>query len=170
MLVAGVNSSFSSSVSQLYLETDMVLRLITLTTLHIKQCGHMWYVVKGLVDSSFPLFSPSSVCSILSVVGFVFAMCVAMTVAAHGGALAGFGIALISKPILFEVRLNSSPPHTDVHVTLPYHVVIPQMFDETAARTHIELKYCNTSETVDNCVNHVYTIARFCFWIIGIIG
>ena len=52
--------------------------------------------------------SPSTVCSTLSVVGFIFAICVASTVAAQGGAVAGLGIALLSKPILFEVRAQCS--------------------------------------------------------------
>lgn len=51
------------------------------------------------------------VCSTLSIFGFIIAMCVAMTVAAHGGALAGLGIALVSKPILFEVSL-----HVHLHI------------------------------------------------------
>ena len=42
----------------------------------------------------------------LSLVGFVFSICVATTVAAKGGAVAGLGIALVSKPIMFEVHTH----------------------------------------------------------------
>lgn len=45
-------------------------------------------------------------CSLFSVFGFVFAFCVAWTVAAQAGALAGLGLAFVSKPILFEVILT----------------------------------------------------------------
>lgn len=51
----------------------------------------------------FVLFS--SVCAIFSVFGFVFAFCVAWTVAAQSGAMAGLGLAFVSKPILFEVDI-----------------------------------------------------------------
>ena len=46
----------------------------------------------------------SAVCAIFSVVGFIFSCCLATTVAAQSGALAGLGVAFISKPILFEVH------------------------------------------------------------------
>lgn len=49
-------------------------------------------------------FSPQhTVCAMFSVVGFVFSCCLACSVAAQSGALAGLGVAFISKPILFEV-------------------------------------------------------------------
>ena len=44
-----------------------------------------------------------TVCAMFSVVGFIFSCCLATTVAAQSGALAGLGVAFISKPILFEV-------------------------------------------------------------------
>ena len=46
----------------------------------------------------------------LSLVGFVFSICVATTVAAKGGAVAGLGIALVSKPIMFEVHTHKLTP------------------------------------------------------------
>ena len=45
-----------------------------------------------------------TVCAMFSVVGFIFSCCLATTVAAQSGALAGLGVAFISKPILFEVH------------------------------------------------------------------
>lgn len=48
----------------------------------------------------------------LSVVGFIFAICIATTVASQGGAVAGLGIALVSKPILFEVHTHITHRHT----------------------------------------------------------
>jgi hypothetical protein len=88
------------------------------------------------------------VCSMLSVVGFVFAICVATTAASQGGAVAGLGIALVSKPILFE------------------------MYDEQLVRSHVEVNYCSNADSgsVDTCVNRVYSIARICFWLIGLFG
>ena len=44
-------------------------------------------------------------CAVFSVVAFIFTICVATTVAAQSGALAGLGVAFISKPIIFEVHM-----------------------------------------------------------------
>lgn len=46
-----------------------------------------------------------TVCAMFSVVGFIFTCCLATSVAAQSGALAGLGVAFISKPILFEVTI-----------------------------------------------------------------
>ena len=61
----------------------------------------------------------------LSLVGFVFSICVATTVAAKGGAVAGLGIALVSKPIMFEVHTHKLPSyHTLSHGTLMHNVLL----------------------------------------------
>lgn len=46
------------------------------------------------------------------------------------------------------------------------------MYDENVVRSHVELNYCNgyDSDSIDTCVNRVYSIARFCFWLIGLFG
>lgn len=59
-----------------------------------------------LLSSPLPLSLSCVVCSAFSVVGFLISMCVATTVAAKGGAVAGLGIALAGKPIMFEVSLH----------------------------------------------------------------
>ncbi|CAI8050517.1 NEDD4 family-interacting protein 1, partial [Geodia barretti] len=73
-------------------------------------------------DEETPPYSPGTggtwcefmlffaICSMLSLVGFVFSICVATTVAAKGGAVAGLGIALVSKPIMFEVHTHKLTP------------------------------------------------------------
>ncbi len=50
-----------------------------------------------------------TVCAVFSVIGFIFSFCMASTVAAQSGALAGLGIAFVSKPIVFEVSSNALP-------------------------------------------------------------
>ena len=52
---------------------------------------------------SLSLPSCSAVTAIFSVVGFIFAFCLAASVAGQSGAVAGLGIAFVSKPIIFEV-------------------------------------------------------------------
>ena len=55
-----------------------------------------------MIFHSFPPSLPP-VCSLLSIFGFLVAICLATTVAAQGGAVAGLGVALLSKPLMFEV-------------------------------------------------------------------
>lgn len=81
------------------------------------------------------------ICSAFSVVGFLISMCVATTVAAKGGAVAGLGIALAGKPIMFELY-----------------------YDDSIVRS-----YC-TSDTSGTCYNRFYTVVRFCIWVIGLFG
>ena len=51
--------------------------------------------------------SITAVCSILGLIGFIFSICFAFTVAAESGALAGLGAALIFKLFAFEVGRHS---------------------------------------------------------------
>ena len=45
-------------------------------------------------------------CSFFGLVGFIFSICLAFTIAAESGALAGLGLALIFKLFAFEVSIK----------------------------------------------------------------
>ena len=83
----------------------------------------------------------------LSVVGFVFSICVATSVAAKGGAVAGLGIALVSKPIMFEVNTQCITPLSFLSHTLFYvYVHVSSTKWNPSLRT--PLKWGHLSNTV----------------------
>ena len=57
----------------------------------------LWYCYDGTCSFCSP------VSALFSVVGFIFCLCFASSVAAQSGAIAGLGTAFIFKPILYEV-------------------------------------------------------------------
>ena len=88
------------------------------------------------------------VCAIFSVFGFVFAFCVAWTVAAQSGAMAGLGLAFVSKPILFELQ--------------PEYMT-------SLLKDNYCYGYADTQQ-FEPCMQRGYTIVRLFLWLLGVFG
>eukprot|EP00731_Ephydatia_muelleri_P030778 Em0022g292a len=88
------------------------------------------------------------VCALFSVFGFVFAFCVAWTVAAQTGALAGLGLAFLSKPILFELQ--------------PEYMT-------SLLKDNYCYSYADT-EQYEPCMQRGHTIVRLFLWLLGLFG
>lgn len=86
-------------------------------------------------------------CSFFGLVGFVFSICLAFTLAAESGAMAGFGLALIFKLLAFETSDTA------------------KFYDGSC-----EAYYGTTDHTKEICMKRLFYLTRMLFWCIGLFG
>ena len=96
------------------------------------------------------------VCLLFSWVGYIFACCLAISIAAQSGAAAGLGLSLVIKTIVVEFQ--------PAYLTNMVHGMCS---DDTY--------YYNSTDEMessdwDACSKRAYSFLRLMFWIIGFLG
>ncbi|XP_064404865.1 uncharacterized protein LOC135350084 [Halichondria panicea] len=86
-------------------------------------------------------------CCFFGLVGFIFSICFAFTIAAESGALTGLGLALIFKLFAFET-----------YDTVNFY------------NGSCEMYYGTTDHTKEQCMKRLFYLTRLLFWFMGIFG
>ncbi len=103
------------------------------------------------------------VCCFFGLVGFIFSICFAFTIAAESGAVTGLGLALIFKLFAFEVIMGSCE--------WSVHAIHFQTYDTVNFYNgSCEMYYGTTDHTKEQCMKRLFYLTRLLFWFMGIFG